>query len=175
MKAPRGVTLVELLVTLSIFAMVLTLTLYFYGQSMKANRRHDQGSEVYRRAHDVFSDVERFLGGGVLMFASEKELMLAAFPQQAALTVSRMPNWPTQAQVLAVSGERLVLRQGTEEKEFFRLKSWEQFSFATQPFDAGDKERRYDYVTLLYTGTPPSPTREGRPYTFNRQVLLARL
>lgn len=101
-RHPYGLTLLELLVTFSIFALVLVLTLFFYGQSLQANRRHDQGSEVYRRAHAVFGDIERLLGQGVLMLATEKELMLAAYPAQGLVTPARALNWSPRAQVLAV-------------------------------------------------------------------------
>jgi hypothetical protein len=170
----RGVTLFELLITFSIFTLVLSLTLFFYGQSIKATRRHDQGSEVYRRANDLFSKVERFLHGGILMLVTDHNLMLSPFPQENAIMANRLCNWSQQAQTLSISPEGLFLRQGDERREFFRMQSWEGLSFVPQPFSEQEANRRFDYVTLLYTGVPPSVTRQGRTYQFKRQVLLER-
>jgi hypothetical protein len=167
-------SLFELLVTFTLFASILTLTLYFYGQSMKATRRHDQGSEVYRRAHNLFSDVERFLNSGTLVYATENNLAVAPFRDEWTVADNRLFNWSTQARVLSISELGLMLQEGAEKKPFIELKPWESLSFAPQSFAETERQRRYDYLTLLYVGSPPSETRKGRAYEFKRQVLLVR-
>jgi Tfp pilus assembly protein PilE len=170
-----GLTLFELLVTFSLFAIILTLTLFFYGQSVKATRRHDQGSEVYRRAHNLFSDIERFLHSGILMWASDHQLVVSVFSEEEAITDSRLFAFTPRAHALTLSENGLRLQVAEEpEREFSKLKSWEGLSFEPQQFGLGDPQRRYDYVTLLYTAMPPSETRDKRPYHFKRQVLLVR-
>ena len=167
-------SLFELLITFTIFATILSLTLFFYGQSMKATRRHDQGSEVYRRAHNLFSDIERFLHSGILMLATENHLAVCPFRPDNAISDNRLLNWSAQTDVLSASEEGLMLQKGTGKKPFATLKSWESISFEPQAFSDTEKQRRFDYVTLHYSGTPPSVTREGRLYSFKRQVLLVR-
>ena len=173
-RQDRGLTLFELLVTFSIFATILTLTLFFYGQSIKATRRHDQGSEVYRRAHNLFADIERFLHSGVLMLATERQLAVSPIPDDQPVTNARLFAFAPRAHVLSIGENGLVLHDGSASQEFGHLQSWEGLSFEPQQFADSEPQRRYDYVTLLYTGQPPSVTREGRPYHFKRQVLLVR-
>ncbi len=172
MRAKAGLTLFELLITFSIFAIILTLTLFFYGQSLKATRRHDQGSEVYRRAHKLFSDVEEFVHSGVLMLVQEDQIAVSPFRAEQALQ-KRLLNWAP-AQVLAITEEGVMVNEGLESRKIQELKSWEKLSFTPQPFDDHELQRRYDYVALNYSATPPSPTREGRLYEFSRQILLVR-
>lgn len=171
---PRGLSLLELLLAMSLFSAILTLTLFFYGQSIKAQRRHDQGSEVYRRAHNLFSDIERFLDSGTLMWATNNQLMLSPYRQVDAIGANRVRQWADQAQVLSISEDGVTLQNGADSKPFAQLQRWEGLSFSPQEFGKFETEHRHDHVTLLYSATPPSPTREGRVYQFQRQILLVR-
>ncbi len=171
---PSGLSLIELLLAMSMFSAILTLTLFFYGQGMKAQRRHDQGSEVYRRAHHLFSDIERFLNSGTLMWATNNELMVSPYRQVDAIGANRVLQWADQAEVLSVTEEGVMLQRVGEKKPFAQLESWEGLSFSPQEFNDFETERRFDYVTLLFSATPPSPTQEGRNYQFQRQILLVR-
>ncbi len=171
---PQGLTLLELLVTFSLFGLILTLVLYFYGQSTKATQRHDQGSEVYRRAHALFSDIEHFLHSGMLYYGTEDFLVVSPYRADGLLSDSRLPQPTEKARTLSISDNALELHNGSEKQEFFRKNSWEQVSFLVHEPADQDPERRRDYVTLVFTSTPPSATRQGRPYEFRRQVLLER-
>lgn len=170
----RGLTLLELLITFSIFGLILTLTLYFYGQSTKATRRHDQGSEVYRRAHTLFGDIEGFLHSGTFYHGSETFLVVCPFRTEGFLLPNGLLAPPEKAQTLAVTEEGLDLHNGNERREFFRKKTWERLSFSPHLPSPEDPERRRDYVTLVFAADAPSETRGTRPYEFRRQVLLER-
>ncbi len=170
----RGVTLLELFVTFSLFGLILTLVLYFYGQSTKATQRHDQGSEVYRRAHALFADIENFLHSGMLYHGTEKYLVVSPYRTDSILSENRLLLPPEKARTLSISESGLDLHTGSEKQELFRKKTWEQISFLVHEPADQDPERRKDYVTLTFTSTPPSKTRSERPYEFRRQVLLER-
>ncbi len=172
--ATRGLTLLELMITFSIFGLILTLTLYFYGQSTKATQRHDQGSEVYRRAHKVFSDIELFLHSGTFYHGTDTSLVVCPYRTEGFLSENRLLQPPEKAQTLSVTEEGLVLHAGAERREFFRKRTGENLSFLPhQPSDQ-DPERRRDYVTLIFSSKVPSVTTGTRDYEFRRQVLLER-
>lgn len=172
--AIRGLTLLELLITFSIFGLVLTLTLYFYGQSTKATQRHDQGSEVYRRAHNLFADIELFLHSGTFYYGTDKYLVVCPYRTEGFLSENRLLQPPEKAQTLSVTEEALVLHTGLERREFFRKRTGENMTFLSHQPEDEDPERRRDYVTLIFTSYAPSVTSGKRLYDFRRQVLLER-
>lgn len=173
-RPSRGLTLAELLITFSLFGVILSLTLYFYGQSAKITQRHDQGSEVYRRARLAFADIERFLASGVFYHATDKYLVVSPFRREDFLLENRLLRPPERAQTLSVSSSGLVLHTGHERRELFRKNEWEEIAFSPhQPSDK-DPERRRDYVSVIFTSLSPSVTAGTRPYEFRRQILLER-
>lgn len=173
-RAPRGLTLAELLITLSIFGVILSLTLYFYGQSTRITQRHDQGSEVYRRASVAFADVERFLHSGILYYATKRYLVVSCFHRENFLLENRILRPQEHAQTLSTTSTGLVLHTGHERHEVFRKKEWEEIAFSPHQPDDKDPERRRDYVSVIFTSLSPSVTAGTRPYEFRRQVLLER-
>lgn len=169
----RGYTLVEVLVTLSVFGLVLILTLWAYVQGVKANHRHDESSDAFRRANLVFQRVGTLLESSEILHVDKKFIVFHPHGEKA-ISGKRSYNWREQAHTLVVTEEALEVHLPDKKVKILALETWEQVHFTAQEIDSSSSDQRNDLVQVSLKSQPDSTTKNDRVYDVSRTIILDR-
>ena len=70
------------MVTLSVFGLILVLTLWSYVQGVKATNRHNESSDVFRRANAIFGKIETQLESSQVLHVATDYIVFHPHPEQ---------------------------------------------------------------------------------------------
>ena len=169
----RGLTLIEVMVTLTVFGLILSLTLWSYVQGVKANRRQNESSDIFRRANSLFGRIETRLENSRILHV-QNDLVIFHPHSSELLTSGGSYNWNEKASTLLATSTGLELLEESDRQTIFGLKSWETLQFEAQSVGGDLPDQRPDYLTVKFTSTPDSVTRDDRTRSFERTLLLER-
>lgn len=168
----RGLTLVELMVTLSVFGMILVLTLWSYVQGVKATRRHNESSDVFRRANAVFGKVSTQLESARILHAENKYVVFHPHVE-TPLTEGRTYNWSPRALTLLSTNEGLARVEDSNRTTLVKFSEHESLTFSGQVLADNVVDQRPDFLKMTFVSTPPSVTRK-KTRSFQKTIILGR-
>ena len=169
----KAYTLVEVLVTLTVFGLVLTLTLWAYVQGVKANQRHDESSDAFRRANLVFQRVSTLIESSEILHVDDRHIIFHPHGKDA-ISKKRSYNWRPHAHTLVSTEGALEVHLQEKKAEVLKLKRWEKVSFSSQQVQSSDPDQRKDVLQVTLESHPPSVTKEDRDYDVSRTIILER-
>lgn len=156
----------------AIFGTVLTLVLWFYGAGVRAANRHDQSTELFRRAAVLFQLIDTKLERAQVLAVDLTNLTYYA-PSEQVVTPQRSFRWSGVANTLMVTDNALNFINDEGSIHILKkIETYESLSFASAaPQVSGSNP---DYLDVTMVTTPPSDTREDRRLTLNHRILLGR-
>ena len=167
-----GLTLIEVMVTLSVFGLILVLTLWSYVQGVKATNRHNESSDVFRRANAVFGKIETQLESSQVLHVAPTYVVF--HPHQSdPLGPNRVYRWAPQALTLLSSKDGLAKVDGESRVTLAKYAPHEPLTFAGQALSEQLADQRPDFLQVTFTSTPPSVTRT-QTRSFQKTLILER-
>ena len=148
----RGVTLVELMVSMGIFSLILTAVLSFYIESAAVRAKRDQQSERLRRFHLGLDKMEQLLREGRILDLSFRRLTFLRLTDLAEK--DGFPDYhPAPAQLVS-SDKGVYLLNGQEKTMLLPTKEGEHVIFQWfQEAPPAKRELMVLNISLYHSGS----------------------
>lgn len=130
-RRPHGTTLVELLVTIVLFSLMMTVILGFYIQGNRITRRQDQYSATFRRTIMVVDKVETLVAPSRVYYVDSKQIVYATTGSNFSFT-DKGPNWDAETKTICVLTEPhcLALLENGKPRSLVTLQENDEVSFS---------------------------------------------
>ena len=160
------------MVTLSVFGLILVLTLWSYVQGVKATNRHNESSDVFRRANAIFGKIETQLESCLVLHVDPTYIVFHPH-QEEPLDRNRLYRWSPRALTLLSSKDGLAKVDGDSQVTLVKYAPYESLAFIAQTVSEQLTDQRPDFIQATFTSTPPSVTRT-QTRSFQKTIILER-
>ena len=164
----RGVSLLELLVTLGVFGLVLGVVLSFYLPAITVSQQRERDSELFRRAVETLNKVEALVAGARVVEIRADFVLFLEIGEPSV--VRGFPNWKAQATALTTLDNRLVLHRDGVEETLVTLAEGESLVFSFQPWRPATIDE--DILSLVWNYVGPED--KDLDFSYSRMIVLER-